>query len=58
MSNCTLMFEKRVLRKIFGPKREELTAGWKRLHSELLYDLYSSPNFDSSDKVKKNEKCG
>jgi hypothetical protein len=38
------VFENRVLRKIFGPKRDEVTGEWRRLHSEELYDLYSSPN--------------
>jgi hypothetical protein len=33
-----------VLRKIFGPKREEVTGEWIKLHNEELYDLYSSPN--------------
>jgi len=38
------VFEKRVLRKIFGPKRDEITQEWKKLHKEELNDLYSSPN--------------
>jgi hypothetical protein len=38
------MFENRVLRRIFGPKREEVTEEWGRLHNEGLNDLYSSPN--------------
>jgi len=33
-----------VLRKIFQPKREEVTVQWRRLHNEKLCDLYSSPN--------------
>jgi hypothetical protein len=32
------------LRKIFGPKRDEVTAEWRKLHNEELYGLYSSPN--------------
>jgi hypothetical protein len=42
MSNCIRVFKKRVLRKIFGPKREEVTGDWKRLRSEEFHGLYSS----------------
>ena len=38
------VFEKRVLRKIFGPERGEETVEWRRLPNEELNDLYSSPN--------------
>jgi hypothetical protein len=38
------MFESRVLRRIFGPKRDEVTGGWKKLHDELLHNLCTSPN--------------
>jgi hypothetical protein len=38
------VFENRVLRRIFRPKRDELTGDWRRLHMEELKDLYSSPN--------------
>ena len=38
------MFENRVHRRTFGPKREGLTGEWQRLHNEELNDLYSSPN--------------
>jgi hypothetical protein len=39
------VFENRVLRRIFGgPKRDEVTGEWRKLHSEELYNLYSSPN--------------
>jgi hypothetical protein len=33
-----------VLRRIFGPKRDEVTGEWRKLHNEELYNLYSSPN--------------
>jgi len=36
--------ENRVLRGIFGPKRDEVIVEWRKLHSEELNDLYSSPN--------------
>jgi hypothetical protein len=35
------VFENRVLRRIIGPKREEVTGEWRKLHNEELYDLYS-----------------
>jgi hypothetical protein len=38
------VFENRVLRGIFWPKRDEATGEWRRLHNEELNDLYSSPN--------------
>jgi hypothetical protein len=38
------VFENRVLRRIFGPKRDEVTAGWRKLHNEELHGLYSSPS--------------
>jgi hypothetical protein len=38
------MFENRVLRRIFGPKRDEMAEGWIKLHSEGFRDLYSSPS--------------
>jgi hypothetical protein len=37
-------FDNRVLRKIFGPKREEVIGDWRKLHNEELCDLYCSPN--------------
>ena len=38
------VFENRVLRRIFGPKRVEVTGEWTKLHNEELNDLYCSPN--------------
>ena len=38
------VFENRVLRKIFGPKRDEVAGEWRNLHNKELNDLYSSPN--------------
>jgi hypothetical protein len=39
-----LSFENRVLRRIFGPSRDEVTGEWRKLHNEELRDLYSSPS--------------
>jgi hypothetical protein len=36
--------EKRVLRRMFGPKRAEATRGWRKLHNEDLHNMYPSPN--------------
>jgi hypothetical protein len=42
---CRLrVFKNKVLRRIFGPKRDEVTGEWRRLHNKELYALYSSPN--------------
>jgi hypothetical protein len=38
------MFENKVLRTIFGLKRNEVTGGWRKLHNEELHDLYFSPS--------------
>jgi hypothetical protein len=38
------VFVNKVLRRIFGPKRDKVTGGWRKLHNEELRDLYSSPN--------------
>ena len=48
------VFENRVLRKIFGPERDEVTEEWRKLHYEELNDLYCSPNVQ----IKKNEMDG
>jgi hypothetical protein len=38
------VFEYRVLRKIFGPRRDEVTGDWRKVHNEEIKKLYSSPN--------------
>jgi hypothetical protein len=38
------VFDNRVLRRIFGPKRDDVTEDWRKLHNEELHNLYSSPN--------------
>jgi hypothetical protein len=38
------VFENRVLRRLFGPKRYKVTGGWRKLHKEELHNLYSSPS--------------
>ena len=42
------------LRRIFGPKRDEVTGEWRKLHNEELNDLYSSPNIVRVIKIEKN----
>ena len=47
------MFENRVLRRIFEPKRDEVTGEWRELHTEELNDLYFSPNIVQVTKVRR-----
>jgi hypothetical protein len=47
------VFENRVLRRIFEPKRDEVTGGWRKLHNELLHGLYSSPSIVRVIKAKR-----
>jgi hypothetical protein len=44
MSNRLRVFENRVLRRIYGPKRDEITGQWTKLHDGELHNLYSSPD--------------
>jgi hypothetical protein len=55
------VFENRVLRRVFGPKRDEVTGEWRKLHNEELGDLYSSPSIIriiKSRKIEMGEPCG
>jgi hypothetical protein len=52
------VFENRVLRGIFGPKRDEVTGEWRILHNEELYDLYSSPNIIRVIKLRRMRWAG
>jgi len=52
------MFENMVLRRIFGPRRDDVTGEWRRLHNEELNDLYSSPNIVRVIKSRKMRWAG
>jgi hypothetical protein len=47
-----------VLRRIFGPKRDEVTGEWRKLHNEELHDLYSSPSIIRIVKVRRMRWAG
>jgi hypothetical protein len=47
------MSENRLLRTIFGPNREEVAGGWRRLHNEELHNFYVSPNISRMNKSRK-----
>jgi hypothetical protein len=52
------VFENRVLRRIFGPTREEVTGEWRKLHSEELHNLYSSPDIVRQIKARRMRWAG
>ena len=52
------VFENMVLRRIYGPRRDEVTGEWRRLHNEELNDLYSSPNIVRVIKSKRMRWAG
>jgi hypothetical protein len=52
------LFENRVLRGIFGPKRDEVTGEWKKLHIRELYSLYSSPDIIRQNKSRRMRWAG
>jgi hypothetical protein len=47
------VFENRVLRRIFGPKRDEVTGEWRKMHNEELHNLYSSPDITRQVKSRR-----
>jgi hypothetical protein len=52
------VFENRVLRRIFGPKRDKVTGDWRKLNNEELHNLYSSPNIIRMIKSKRMRWAG
>jgi hypothetical protein len=52
------VFENRVLMRIFGPKRDEVTGGWRKLHNEELHGLYSSPSIVGVIKARRMRWAG
>jgi hypothetical protein len=52
------VFENRVPSRIFGPKRDEVTGEWRRLHNKKLYALYSSPNIIQVIKSRRLRRAG
>ena len=54
MESRLRLFENRVLRGIFGPKRDEITGDWRKLHNEELNDVLLTKHY-SGDQIDKNE---
>jgi hypothetical protein len=52
------VFENRVLRRIFGPKRYEVVGGWRKLHNEELHNFYCSPNIIRMIKLRRMRWAG
>jgi hypothetical protein len=52
------VFENKVLRRIFGPKRDEVTGSWRKLHNVELRDLYSSPSIIRILKARRLRRAG
>jgi hypothetical protein len=52
------VFENRVLRRIFGPRRDEVRGDWRVLHNEELHNLYSSPNMIRMFKSRRLRRAG
>jgi hypothetical protein len=52
------MFENKVLRRIFGSKRDDMTGGWRKLHNEEFHSLYSSPSIIRMRKSRRMRYAG
>jgi hypothetical protein len=52
------VFEKRVLKRIYGPKTDEVTGVWRKLHNEGLYNLYSLPSINRMTKSRRMRWAG
>jgi hypothetical protein len=52
------MFEKRMLSAVFGPKKDEVTGEWRKLHNEELNDLYSLPSIVRVVKLRRMRLAG
>jgi hypothetical protein len=53
-----MVSENRMLRRIFGPKRNEVTGDWRKLHNEELHNLHSSPNIIIMNKSRRMRLAG
>jgi hypothetical protein len=56
--NKLRVFENRILRRVFGPKRDEVAGEWRKLHNEELHILYSSPNIVRQTKSRRMRWAG
>jgi hypothetical protein len=52
------VFENKVLRRIFGPKRDDVTGGWRKLHNEELHNLFSSLSIIRMNKSRRMRLAG
>jgi hypothetical protein len=51
------VFESTVLMRILGPKKDEVTIGWRKLHNKELHDLHSKPENDQAEEDEMDEAC-